>query len=153
MDISLEKIDIIRARAKVNYKEAKEALEKFNGDIVETLAYFEEQNKLKQEGMHFANSSLLRKTKNAFIKLNRINFTIKKQDKTVLNVPTTIALLAAIVSLPVTLAALVLAVFTNCKIGFMKNTGDECSINNKITKFSNVVKNLTKKITQEIKKP
>lgn len=45
MSISIEQIDLLRKRANVGYKEAKEALEKCNGDIVEALSYLEEQNK------------------------------------------------------------------------------------------------------------
>ncbi|WP_369702635.1 UBA domain-containing protein [Clostridium moutaii] len=47
MTISIEQIDSLRKRANVNYKKAKEELEKCNGDLVEALLYLEEQNKIK----------------------------------------------------------------------------------------------------------
>ncbi len=37
MNVSLEQIDLLRKRANVSYEEAKEVLEKFDGDIIEAL--------------------------------------------------------------------------------------------------------------------
>ena len=49
MAVKLELIDELRKRANVSYEDAKDALEKCNGDIVEALIYLEKQNKTKTE--------------------------------------------------------------------------------------------------------
>lgn len=45
MTSELEKIDLIRARLGVSYKEAREALEKADGDVVQALVNLEEQGR------------------------------------------------------------------------------------------------------------
>ena len=42
MDITLEKIDEIRERTGLNYKEAKDLLEEAEGDVVQALIILEE---------------------------------------------------------------------------------------------------------------
>ena len=49
MKITLEQIDFLRERANVSYKEAKEALEQSEGDMVEALVMLEKQNKIVLE--------------------------------------------------------------------------------------------------------
>lgn len=45
LDEELEKIDMIVERMGVSYKEAKEALEKSGGSVVDALIYIEENRK------------------------------------------------------------------------------------------------------------
>ena len=47
MEITLEQIDLIMQRANVSYAEAKAALEKANGDILEALLLLEQGEKIK----------------------------------------------------------------------------------------------------------
>lgn len=153
MEITLEQIDLLRKRANVSYKEAKEALEKCGGNIVEALASLEEENKIKPEKDCCGHSSFFQKTKNIIGKLNRISFKISHDEKTILNIPLTIALILAIFAMPLSVAMLLLAMFTGCKIRFHKSNGEECSINKNIENISSTVNNLTNKVAQEIKKP
>ena len=66
MNITLEQIDILRKRANVSYKEAKDALEKNNGNMVEALTYLEEQNRIKPEGIKIGDSSFINSIKHFF---------------------------------------------------------------------------------------
>lgn len=152
MEITLEQIDLLRKRANVNYKEAKEALEKCGGNIVEALAYLEEENKIKPEKKSCGHSSFFLKAQNIVGKLNKIRFTISHDEKTVLNIPSTIGIFLAVVALPLMVAMLLLAMFTGCKIRLHKSDGAECGINKNIESISNTVSNLTNKISEEIKK-
>lgn len=151
MTISIEQIDLLRKRANVGYKEAKEALEKCNGDIVEALAYLEEQNKIKPERECLKDSTFFKKIKNIISKANKLKLVVSKNDKTVLNLPSTLAVLFGIFAMPVAVTALIIAVVTGCKIRFHKDSGEECDINNKIDKVTSVVSNAANKITEEFK--
>jgi predicted transcriptional regulator len=152
MTITIEQIDLLRKRANVGYKEAKEALEKCDGDIVDALGYLEEQNKIKPEQEDcIKGSTFIKKVKNLISKANKIKLVISKNDKTILNLPSTLAVLFGIFAMPVAIAALILALVTNCKLRFNKENGEEYDINNKIDKVANVVTNVTNKITEEIK--
>lgn len=149
MEITLEQIDLIRKRADVNYKEAKEALEKCGGNVVEALAYLEEQNKIKPEKC--SQSSCGQKIKAGWKKLNSIFLNISKDEKTILHLPLSFALIVAIISLPLAVAALVIAVFTNCKIRFQHRSGEECCINQKIENLTNKVQEMTNPPQDETK--
>lgn len=151
MTITLEQIDLLRKRANVGYKEAKEALEKCNGDIVEALSYLEEQSKIKPDAESFKDSTFVKKIKKLISKANKIKFIISKNEKTILNLPSTVAAIFAIVAMPVAAAAIILALITQCKIKFSKENGEDCSINSKIDKVTDVVNNVTDKITEEFK--
>ncbi|MDU5083429.1 DUF4342 domain-containing protein [Tissierella carlieri] len=150
MEITLEQIDLIRKRANVSYKEAKEALEKFNGSIVETLSFLEEQNKIKSEG-GIKDSSFMKNIQDSASKLNKINFIIYKNEKTVLNISSLIALTIGVFTLPFSIAVILLLVLTHHKIRLEKDNGEECSINDKIDKISNDLTSATDKIVNEFK--
>jgi hypothetical protein len=152
MEINLEQIDLLRKRANVGYKEAKEALEKCGGNIVEALAFLEEENKLKPEIECCGHSSFFQKTKRIVGKLNRISFTISHDEKTKLDIPLTIALILAIAAMPIFVATLIFALFMGCKIRFHKSSGEECGINKNIENISHTVSNFASKVAQEIKK-
>ncbi|CAK7078695.1 ubiquitin [Tissierella sp. P1] len=150
MEITLEQIDLIRKRANVSYKEAKEALEKFNGSIVETLSFLEEQNKIKSEG-GIKDSSFMKNIQDSASRLNKINFIIYKNEKTVLNISSLIALTIGVFTLPFSIAVILLLVLTHHKIRLEKDNGEECSINDKIDKISNDLTSATDKIVNEFK--
>lgn len=150
MGITLEQIDILRKRANVNYKEAKEALEKFDGDMVEALAYLEEEEKIKPE-KNISNSSFYKDSKNFISKLNNINFVVSKDGKTVLNISSLLALIIGIFTFPISLAIIVLLVVTHHKIRLEKSNGEECGINDKIDKLSKDFTSATDKIVNEFK--
>ncbi|MBU5310685.1 DUF4342 domain-containing protein [Tissierella carlieri] len=150
MEITLEQIDLIRKRANVSYKEAKEALEKFNGNIVETLSFLEEQNKIKSEG-GIKDSSFMKNIQDSASRLNKINFIIYKNEKTVLNISSLIALTIGVFTLPFSIAVILLLVLTHHKIRLEKDNGEECSINDKIDKISSDLTSATDKIVNEFK--
>jgi len=141
MEITLEQIDLIRKRANVGYKEAKEALEKTNGNVVEALADLEDAQKVKPECCH---GSLGKKLRRGIAKLNAISMTISKEGKTIVNVPLSIALIVAIVATPLMIFALILALFTGCQIRFLNKNGQDYGINKSIDDLSNKVQNMTK---------
>lgn len=150
MEITLEQIDLIRKRANVSYKEAKEALEKFNGNIVETLSFLEEQNKIKSEG-GIKDSSFIKNIQDSASRLNKINFIIYKNEKTVLNISSLLALTIGVFTLPFSIAVILLLVLTHHKIRLEKDNGEECSINDKIDKISSDLTSATDKIVNEFK--
>ena len=47
-EITLEKIDLVRERMNISYKEAREALDASNGDLVGALVHLEEKKKVKR---------------------------------------------------------------------------------------------------------
>ncbi|MBN4074720.1 MAG: ubiquitin [Alkaliphilus sp.] len=133
MKTKLEQIDLLRKRANVSYKEAKEALEKNNDDIVEALVYLEEGKKMKEESSESRKSKegdSLGKKINKFVKkCNKTKIIVSKGENTVLNVSSTVVIIAGVFTLPVSLAVAALPFLTGHKITIKKPSGDEANIN------------------------
>jgi ATP-dependent Zn protease len=140
MSINVELIDELRKRANVSYEDAKEALEKNNGDLVEALIYLEKQNKVKTE----CGSSFVSSVKKIVKKGNRIKFIIKKQESTILSLPLTAAVIITIVAPYVTVIGLIVAIFTGHRIKFQGENGKDMKINKTVDKVTDIVGDLTK---------
>lgn len=150
MKVTLEQIDELRKRANVGYKEAKEALEMFDGDLVDALAYLDGEKKTKTDCIN--GSDIFGKIKKLISKGNKIKLKISKNDITIINVPITLVIIVGIALFPFFVASMILSVVTGCKIRVVKDNGEDCFINKHIEKVSNVVNDAAQKVTEEIKK-
>jgi len=145
----LEKIDLIKERANVTYQEAKEALEKNDYDVLETLIDLERQSKLKDEKKAGEKSESKKETKTDekktapsedgisqsikgfFKKSMRSSFILKDKNKEqVLKLP-----LFVFFTLPFSLLVLILAVVFKFKLIIKHDDG-------KTTCFNEVIDNL-----------
>lgn len=147
MKITLEQIDLLRKRANVSYTEAKETLEKFDGDMVEALAYLDSQKKLRGGKECFRNSEFVNQGKSILDKGNSIRFIISRKERNIINIPLTIALIGAFFFLPFFAGLVILSLIAGCKIRFEKESGEGIGcINNQLEKVSNAVNNVTENI-------
>ena len=122
-NIKLEQLDLIMQRANVSYSEAKEALEQANGDVVEALLYLERNNKIKSQAQGTCSSSDAVKQCKGFIhKLNATQFVLSKQNKSVVTLPLSIALLVLIFAFPLTVACLLIALLCGMNINIKGDT-------------------------------
>lgn len=111
-NISLEQIDLIMQRANVTYNEAKEALEQCNGDTVEALLYLEKADKIKKTAVGHNCDGF----KSFVGKLNATRFILHKNERTYIDVPLSIAILAIIFCAHVSIIALVIALILGIRI-------------------------------------
>jgi Domain of unknown function (DUF4342) len=138
MNTNLEQIDELRKRAHVSYETAKEALEKCNGDMVEALIYLEKQNKVKTS----TTSTFFGKLQDIINKGNRTSLVIKKNEKTILSIPVTAAVLITVFAFHIVIIVLVIALLTGHRISF---EGSECNldkVNDTLNKVSDKVDEL-----------
>ena len=89
----LEKIDIIRERLGVTYKEAQEALQTADGDVVQALINLEEPNKNWDDKLEAKGQKLVEYIKGIIKKGNVTKVRIKKKDKVVWEISATIGAL------------------------------------------------------------
>ncbi|GAB6180079.1 DUF4342 domain-containing protein [Desulfotomaculum defluvii] len=104
MTSELEKIDLLRARLGVSYKEAKEALDMAGGDVVEALIKLEEKNRHWNEKLHGKSNEFMGQFKTIFEKGQKTKVKVKKDDNTVVEFPATIGalgVLGAMASTPI----------------------------------------------------
>lgn len=101
---NLEKIDVIRQRMSVGYREAKEALDLNNGDIVGALVYLEAQVKAKEQQ---AKHGIMGQLRTIVDKGSHTHIHVKKGEKTVFKFPASIGALGLAGALASTQVAVV----------------------------------------------
>lgn len=150
MTINLEMVEELRKRANVSYDAAKEALEKCNGDILEALIYLEKEKKVTTTKTEAKECGFFTSLKALVKKCHAIKFLIKKEENVVVNLPLTVVILVTVIFPPLTIVALLVALFTNHKIRFIKPDGNDMEINKTLDKMSDAAKDVSSKVTEVI---
>lgn len=141
MEISLEKIDLVRDRTGVSYKEAKEALEFSSGSVVDAIILIEEKNNVKwTENLTGAGNEILEKLKDIVKKGNVTKILLKRDGEIIMNIPVTAGAIGAILSPPIAMAGVLAALVAKCKIEIVKNDGQIVDINEMAEDTLNSVK-------------
>lgn len=135
-EITLEKIDIIRERSGVSYTEAKEALEKVEGNVVDALIYIENNKKSSMDSIYTSKDEFIEWLKDT-IKIGNVNrIKIKKNDKVLVDIPVNAGIAATLTALiwpPLLAIGLLTAVFTKITVEIVRDDGS-VEVVNKIIK-------------------
>ena len=92
----LAKLDQIRERVNVTYKEAKEALEQADGDVIQAIINLEEREKDWDTGFHEHGERVFTQIKELFKKGNVTKIRLKKEDQTIIEIPATLGALGIV---------------------------------------------------------
>lgn len=95
MQISLEKIEQLRERTGISYGEAKEILERVDGDLVEALIYLEERDDPRLDRFSSRCRDYSMQLRRFLAGLHRTRFRVKVKDNTLVELPATFGLLGA----------------------------------------------------------
>lgn len=154
MDISLEKIDIIRDRTGVTYKEAKDALEAANGSVVDALISIEEAgNKRWTDAVTLKGSEAVEKLK-SIVKSGNVNrIRVKKDEYVILDIPVTAGAISAVVIPQITAIGTAIALLSKCTIEVERPNKETINVSEAIantaddiaTKIKNVAENMQNK--------
>jgi hypothetical protein len=91
MDITLEKIDLVRDRTGVGYREAKEVLEKVDGNVIEALILLEDRKQqwktTWKEEFTVKGTEITEKVKDVLRQGNIGKITVKQDGKKVVEIP------------------------------------------------------------------
>ncbi len=124
MDITLEKIDIIRSRTGVSYQKAKEALEHSNGDVVDALIYLENQEKTWKEEITVKSSELISRIKQLVYQGNITKIKVKHGDKVLVDIPVTAGAVGVLLAPQIAILAVIAALVTKCTLEIYKREGN-----------------------------
>jgi hypothetical protein len=140
VDITLDKIDIIRDRTGVSYKEAREALTLANGNVVDALINIEESNnKNWTETISVKGSELVDKLKTIVNTGNINRIRIKKDDVVILDIPVTAGAISAVVMPKIAAIGTAAALLTKCTIEVERQNKGTVNVSEAInTTVSNV---------------
>jgi len=141
MEITLEKIELVKDRTGVGYKEAKEALEQTEGNVVDAIILIEEnidEAGRSKVGAHGA--AAVDSIKEAIRKGNVSKIVIKKDGDVLLNLPVNIGIIGTVLFPWAALGATIAAFGTKCTIELIKDNGEVVNISEKASDtFDNVV--------------
>ncbi|SCJ92164.1 nascent polypeptide-associated complex protein [uncultured Eubacterium sp.] len=132
MEITLEKIELVKDRTGVTYKEAKEALEGADGNVVDAIIAIEEtidQKSSKKIGAQ--GEALIAKMKEVVKKGNISKILVTRDGDTIINIPLTVGVLGTVVAPWGMIAGVVAAFGFKCKIEFVKDDGSVIDITEK----------------------
>lgn len=124
MEITLEKIELVKDRTGVTYKEAKEALEAADGSVVDAIINIEETIDAKINTKFSGQSSqVIEKLKQLIKKGNVSKIVVKKDDEVILNLPVNIGILGTVIAPIPIIIGTVAAFGTKCIIEVVKEDG------------------------------
>lgn len=161
MDITLEKVDLVKERTGVSYGEAKEALEASNGDILNAIIYLEEKSKISNQE---TDSSYNEKTetieelktwlKDLIKKGNITRIKVSKDGKKLVDVPVNAGIAAGIIAViipPILAFVVVAAVVTQVTIEITKTDGTVEVVNKYISAAVNEAKDKASGFADKVK--
>ena len=118
VSISLEKIDMLRERTGLSYREANRLLEENQGDMVEALIAFEEEygETPWRERIHVTGHDLAGKIRELVHQGNVTRIHVKQGDNTILQLPVTLGAVGTVLAPWLAAAGVVGALVTRCTI-------------------------------------
>ncbi|MDY6037758.1 MAG: DUF4342 domain-containing protein [Eubacterium sp.] len=129
MEITLEKIELVRDRTGVTYKEAKEALEKSGGNVVDAIIAIEETvDTMESKTAKAKKDALIQRMKEIVAKGNVSKIVVTKGEDTLLNIPLNVGILGTVIAPWGMIAGVVAAFGFRCKIEFIKDDGTSIDI-------------------------
>lgn len=135
MEITLEKIELVKDRTGSTYAEAKAALEAADGSVVDAIIALEDSiNKEhdRVDGGSLKDSPLFAKVKEIVDKGNVSRILVSKGDKTIVNFPVTAGVIGAVLVPWGAILGIVAAVGTQCSIDFVDDKGKVVDIEGKV---------------------
>lgn len=150
MDITLEKIDVIRDRTGVTYRQAKETLESVGGNVVDALIDIEElDNKKWTESITVKGSEALDRIKNIVSSGNVNRIRVKKEEHTILDIPVTAGAIGAVMIPQITAIGTAVALLSKCVIEIERPNKEVINISDAISNTAGDVSNKMKTITSK----
>lgn len=151
MEITLEKIELVKDRTGVSYKEAKDALEAVDGSVVDAIIAIEETVNLKSgnKASEFADDTV-EKIKELVKKGNITKIAVKKDEETLVNIPLNVGLVGALVAPWGIIAATIAAFGFKCQIELTKDDGTVIDLSEKAEVIASDVKEKGSVVMDEV---
>jgi len=135
MEITLEKIELVKDRTGVTYAEAKQALEEADGSVVDAIIAIEESVNAGQKGRGFGQKgeALFTSIKELVKKGNVSRIQVKKDGELVLNVPVNAGIVGVVIAPIASVVGVVAAFGFKCVIEVVKTDGTIIDVSDAVT--------------------
>lgn len=151
MENTLEKIELVKDRTGVSYKEAKEALEAADGSVVDAIIAIEETVDVKKPNKaNEVAGETMDKIKELVKKGNISKISVKKDDETIVNIPVNVGIVGTIVAPWGVIAAAIAAFGFKCKIELTTDDGKVIDISEKAEAAASEVKERGSVVIDEV---
>lgn len=148
IEVTLEKIDIVRERTGANYSDAKEALEACDGNVVDAIIYLEKSKRSPLDNIYTSKDEFLTWIKDLINKGNITRIKVKKDEKVIVDMPVNAGIAVGIVAYaiwaPLIAIGVIGAVVTNITVEITKKDGS-VEVINKVIKAT--VQDMKEKVT------
>ncbi|QDR80926.1 DUF4342 domain-containing protein [Sporomusa termitida] len=126
MEITLEKIDMVRERTGVSYRDAKAALERNAGNVIETLIELEDNNKTNwTEEFSVRSHEVIDKVKELIREGNVNKIRVKHDGRVLAEIPVALGAIGAVVLPQLAALGVLVAVFKRCTIEVVRQGGQD----------------------------
>ena len=152
MEITLEKIELVKDRTGVSYREAKDALEACDGSVVDAIIAIEENidaNKGGKAGEYV--QTTMAKVKELVNKGNISKISVKRGDESIVNIPVNVGIVGAVLAPWGVVAAAIAAFGFKCKVELTTDDGKVIDISEKVGNVADTVKEKSSVVVDEIK--
>ena len=151
MEITLEKIELVKDRTGVGYKEAKDALEKTDGSVVDAIILIEDSIDESTKENETKTIAIIDKIKEAVRKGNVSKITISKDGEKILNLPINVGLVGTVLFPWAAVAGCVAAFGTKCTVELTKEDGSVVDVSGKAASAFETVKDKSGVLYDEVK--
>ncbi len=127
MDKKMDIIDEIVKRTDASYKEAKEAYEKSDEDLLNAIIYLEEKKGKKT----LKDDDVLEELKSLVKDVNGTKIIVKKGEETVLNLPVTAGAIGLVLAPLLSIGGLTVAMLSKYEITIISKDGEKYNLNKK----------------------
>ncbi len=135
MEINLEKIELVKEKTGCTYEEAKAALEKCEGSVVDAIIVIEKKKDEEYNavnGPSLKDSPIFQKMKEIVDKGNITRIVISKNGKNYVNFPVTVGVAGALLVPWVVIIGVVAALGYQCDIEFVDQDGQVIDLDGKV---------------------
>mgnify|MGYP002861207500 CR=1 FL=1 len=141
MEITLEKIELVKDRTGVSYREAKDALEKTEGNVVDAIIMIEDNIDDISAGGDGVVNGVIDNIKACIRKGNASRLVIKKDGEIIMNLPVNVGLIGTVLFPWAAIAATIAAFGTKCSIELFDDKGETIDVSAKAQGAYETVKN------------
>lgn len=153
MEITLEKIELVKDRTGVTYAEAKAALEEADGSVVDAIIAIEEtiNSGEKKRGFGKRGEALFASLKDLVKKGNVAKIQVKRDDELILNVPVNAGIVGLVIAPIASVVAVVAAFGFKCVIEVVKDDGTIIDVSDAVTDAMGTVVEKSSTVADEVK--
>ena len=142
MEVTLDKIELVKDRTGVSYKDAKDALEAADGSVVDAIIQIEEN--IDSSGVRTAKeqgTAILDSVKELLRKGNESRLVVKdRAEKQLINIPVNAGLLGAVIAPTAALAGTVACIGFKCNVEVVKYDGTIIDVSERASDFASKAK-------------